>query len=470
MKELLTLSLTGVFIMLADMLNIKRVSFLLVLLGLATTISFCIYDFGIFQRITTMMAFDKYANAFTLVMCGATFLWLLMSEDYFSKMSVSTDRYALVMFILAGGFLMLSFTNLVVLFLGIEILSVSLYVLAGSNKSDISSNEAALKYFLMGAFASGFLLFGMALIYGYTGNLDLERVRYALSTKFATEGINPIVTIGTLMILIGIGFKISAAPFHFWAPDVYQGSPTPITAFMATIVKMVAFAALYRLFANYFAPAMDAWGDVVVAMSVLTLLIGNVSAVMQTDAKRMLAYSSISHAGYMLLAVVSANSESDNSILFYTAAYSVATILGFLVLYIVSEKTGSTSISSFNGLGKKNPVLAGAMTLSLLSMAGIPPLSGFMAKYFIFANAISQGYMGLVLFAIAMSLVGVYYYFKIIIVMYFTEISENIANPDISGTERGKFQTNALQNVLIAISCIALLVLGLFPQLVYNLL
>jgi NADH-quinone oxidoreductase subunit N len=462
MKEILTLSLTGVFIMLADMLNIRRVSFLLVLLGLATTMTFCIYDWGINQGVYGMMRFDKYANAFTLVMCGAAFLWLLMSEDYFSKMAVSTDRYALVMFILAGGFLMLSFTNLVVLFLGIEILSVSLYVLAGSNKSDISSNEAALKYFLMGAFASGFLLFGMALIYGYTGNLDLERVRTALAEKYATEGINPMVTIGSLMMLIGMGFKISAAPFHFWAPDVYQGAPTPITAFMATIVKMVAFAALYHLFAHYLAPAMGAWGDVVVAMSILTLLIGNVSAVMQTDAKRMLAYSSISHAGYMLLAVLSANKDSDNSILFYTAAYSVATILGFLVLYIVSENTGSTSVSAFNGLGKKNPLLAGAMTLSLLSMAGIPPLSGFMAKYFIFVNAVSQGYLLLVLFAIAMSLVGVYYYFKIIIAMYFTENEGN--------TEGGKFQTDVLQNVLIAISCVALLVLGIFPQLVYNLL
>jgi NADH-quinone oxidoreductase subunit N len=462
MKEILTLSLTGVFIMLADMLNIRRISFLLVLLGLATTMTFCIFDWGINQGIYNMMRFDNYANAFTLVMCGAALLWLLMSEDYFNKMPVSTDRYALVMFILAGGFLMLTFTNLVVLFLGIEILSVSLYVLAGSNKSDISSNESALKYFLMGAFASGFLLFGIALLYGYTGTLELERMRAILAENYAKEALSPMVTIGSLMILIGMGFKISAAPFHFWAPDVYQGAPTPITAFMATIVKMVAFAALYHLFAHYLSPAMSAWGDVIVAMSILTLLVGNVSAVMQTDAKRMLAYSSISHAGYMLLAVLSANKDSDNSILFYTAAYSVATILGFLVLYIVSEKTGSTGVAAFNGLGKKNPVLAGAMTLSLLSMAGIPPLSGFMAKYFIFTNAISQGYLLLVLFAIVMSLVGVYYYFKIIIAMYFGEKGEN--------TEGVGFQIQPLQMALIAISCLALLVLGLFPQLVYNLL
>jgi NADH-quinone oxidoreductase subunit N len=457
MKELLTLSLTGIFVMLSDMFNLRKLVFPLVLLGLATTISWCIFDWGYNQMIFRMMQIDNYALAFTVVMCSTALLWLVMSEDYFSKMAVSTDRYALILFAMVGALVMVSYTNMVMLFLGVEILSVSMYVLAGSNKTDLSSNEAALKYFLMGAFASGFLLFGIALIYGMSGSFDLLQIRSAIGK--VTEANNSLLSVGILMILIGLGFKISAAPFHFWAPDVYQGSPTPITAFMATIVKTAAFGSLYRLFITCFPANTNVWSDIVAGMLVLTLLMGNVVAVMQRDAKRMLAFSSISHAGYMLFAVLCLNTDSDNSILFYTAAYSIATILAFTIIYIVSEKTSSTEIRAFNGLAKKNPNMAAAMTISLLSMAGIPPLAGFMAKYYIFANAISEGYLYLVLFAIVMSLVGVYYYFKIIIAMYFHE-----------NTEGGDFKANPLQNILILICSALLLLLGILPQFVYGVL
>ena len=458
MKELLTLSLTGIFVMLADMFNLRKLVFPLVLLGLAMSISFSIYDWGLDLKIFHMMEIDNFALAFNVVMCSTALLWMVMSEDFFSKLAISTDRYALVMFALVGALVMVSYTNMVMLFLGIEILSVSMYVLAGSNKTDLSSNEAALKYFLMGSFASGFLLFGIALIYGVTGSFDLLTIRAAIG-KMADAN-NGLLLVGIIMLLIGLGFKISAAPFHFWAPDVYQGSPTPITAFMATIVKTAAFASLYRLFLTSFLSNTNIWADLVAGMLVLTLFVGNVIAVRQTDAKRMLAFSSISHAGYMLFAVLCLNSNSDNSILLYTAVYSIATILGFNILYIVSEKTGSTEISAFDGLGKTNPNMAAGMTIALLSMAGIPPLAGFMAKYYIFANAISEGYLGLVLFAIAMSLVGVYYYFRIIVAMYFHE----------PRTESGKIKANALQNILIVACCALLILLGILPQLVYNVL
>ncbi len=239
MKELLTLSLTGIFVMLSDMFNLRKLVFPLVLLGLATTISWCIFDWGYNQMIFRMMQIDNYALAFTVVMCSTALLWLVMSEDYFSKMAVSTDRYALILFAMVGALVMVSYTNMVMLFLGVEILSVSMYVLAGSNKTDLSSNEAALKYFLMGAFASGFLLFGIALIYGMSGSFDLLQIRSAIGK--VTEANNSLLSVGILMILIGLGFKISAAPFHFCAPDVYKGSPTPITAFKATIFKKAAF-------------------------------------------------------------------------------------------------------------------------------------------------------------------------------------------------------------------------------------
>lgn len=228
---------------------------------------------------------------------------------------------------------------------------------------------------------------------------------------------------------------------------------------MATVVKTAAIAAMFRLFITSFPSAGNVWQDVIGAMIVLTLLMGNIVAVMQQDAKRMLAFSSISHAGYMLMNVLCANGESDNSILFYTVVYALGSIAAFMVLYLVQKAKGDTMIHSFHGLGKSNPLLAVAMTVGLLSMAGIPPLAGFMGKYYIFSNAISEGYLPLVLFAILMSLVGVYYYFKIIIAMFFTDHSEG-----------EKVQADSLQALLLVLVCVALLVLGILPNLVYNVL
>jgi NADH-quinone oxidoreductase subunit N len=457
MKELLTLSLTGIVAMLADMFDLRGLVKYLAVLGLAATIGFCIFDWGIGQRVFNMMQIDNYALAFTAVICSIALIWCFMSEEYFDKLPVATDRYALIFFILVGALVMVSYTNMVMLFLGIEILSVALYVLAGSQKTDLNSTEAAFKYFLMGSFASGFLLFGIALIYGATGSFDLMQIRSSVGQMQNVQ--SSIIVLGIIMVLVGLGFKISAAPFHFWAPDVYQGSPTMITAFMATIVKTAAFAALYRLLITCFPLISGIWSDVIVAMIVLTLLIGNITAVMQHDAKRMLAYSSISNAGYMLLAVLCSNSESDNSILYYAAAYSLATVVSFLILYIVSKNTGSTDISAFNSLGKKHPLLGLAMALSLLSLAGIPPLAGFMGKYYMFANAISEGYMGIILFAIVMSLVGVYYYFKIIIAMFFAEPHDG-----------NDYKISLQHNVLLVVCCIGLLLLGIMPQWIYGIL
>ena len=455
MKELLTLALTGIFTMLADMFDLRKLVFPLALLGLATTISWSIFDWGLNQKIYGMMLVDNFALAFTIVMSVTALLWFVMSEDYFSNMKAVTDRYSLVFFALTGAMCMVSYTNMVMLFIGIEIMSVSMYVLAGSNKSDMASNESAFKYFLMGAFASGFLLLGIALIYGATGTFDTLGVRAAMG-ELSKSGLT---SVGIIMIIIGMGFKIGAAPFHFWTPDVYQGAPTPITAFMATVVKTAAVASMYRLFITCFPGMGDIWQDVFAAMIVLTLLIGNIVAVMQHDAKRMMAFSSISHAGYMLFSIFLSSTESDNSILFYTAAYSLASIVGFTVIYAVQKARGTTSISAFNGLGKTNPLLAVAMTIALLSMAGIPPLAGFMAKYYIFINAIEQGFMPIVLFAIVMSLVGVYYYFKLIIAMFLHE-----------NTEGGKVEADGLQTLLLIVGCIGLLLLGVLPSLVYNLL
>jgi NADH-quinone oxidoreductase subunit N len=460
MKELLTLSLTGVFTMLADMFNLRKLVFPLALFGLAMTISWSVFDWDLNLHLY-MVQMDNYALGFTIVMCTTALLWFMMSDHFFSKLAVATDRFALVFFALVGAVVMVSFTNLIMLFIGVEILSVSMYVLAGSNKDDISSSESAFKYFLMGAFASGFLLFGIALMYGVSGSFDLLQIRSVIGKG----GNESMVLVGIIMLIIGLGFKVSAAPFHFWAPDVYEGAPTPITAFMATIVKTAAMASLFKLFVTSFPTIADMYRDVFAGMIVLTLLIGNVAAVAQSNIKRMLAFSSISHAGYMLIAVLCGDGESDNAVLFYAAAYSAATIVAFMILYLVSEARGSLTISAFNGLGKSNPLLAVGMTISMLSMAGIPPLGGFMAKYFLFANAISDGYLWLVLFAIAMSLIGVYYYFKVIIAMFFEDV---IARNE--ATEGGVIESDMLQNLLIILGCGILLILGVFPQLVYSVL
>lgn len=463
MKELLTLSLTGIIIMIADMINLRKFSFPIALLGLATTISWCVLNWNhteylvIDGHIDKMIVFDSFANRFTLIMSIIGVLWLMLSENYFEKLPNSTDRYALVMFVLAGAATMVSYSNLTVLFIGIEILSIALYALAGSNKSDLSSSESAFKYFLMGAFASGFLLMGIALIYGGTGSFDLEEIRRAVNPASITN--MGLIKLGVLMLLIGLGFKASAAPFHFWAPDVYQGAPTPITALMATIVKTAAFAAFYRLFSVCFVPVHEVWMDVIAALIVVSLVIGNITAVMQHDAKRMLAYSSISHAGYMLFTLLCMGADSKASLLFYAGIYSLATIVAFTVLFVVQETHQTTSISAFNGLGKTHPALAICMTFSLLSMGGIPPLAGFMAKYYIFSSAIQQGYIGLTLLGIAMSLVGIYYYFKIIIAMYYhTGDADDV-----------KITVSPLQNIVLALGCIALLILGILPQFLHGL-
>ncbi|MFM2268768.1 MAG: hypothetical protein RL757_2209 [Bacteroidota bacterium] len=458
MKELLALVGTGVFTMIADMLNLRKYSFFIVVIGLATAISFSIVDWNKADGVYGMLAMNNFALGFNILMCATALLWFVMSDHYFDENNGATsDQYALIVFSLVGALCMVSYTNMSMLFLGIEILSIPMYIMAGSQKRDLSSNEASFKYFLMGAFASGFLLFGIALIYGVTGSFDLASIASRITQTLGDN--RPMLLLGVLMLLIGLGFKVSAAPFHFWAPDVYQGAPIVVTAFMATIVKTAAFAAMFLLFNACFRPLMGDWSDVVATMIVLTLFIGNITAVLQTNVKRMLAYSSISHAGYMMIAMLSIESpNADSSIFTYSAIYSVATLLAFTVIYIVNEKRNSTDVAAFNGLGRTNPLLAFAMTLAMLSMAGIPPLAGFMAKYFIFVDAIQSGHIGLIVFAISMSLVSLYYYLKVIIAMYFAVPSAKEATPS----------SDLLQNTVLFIGVALLILFGLMPGLLYT--
>jgi NADH-quinone oxidoreductase subunit N len=457
MKALILLSSLGVITLLAEIFSFKKLLYPLVLLGLIATIILNIGDWNaVHNTFYNMMRFDNYAVAFTSVILVVAFLWFVMAEGFFKDETNQTDHYALVLFALVGAVIMVSYTNMAMLFLGIEILSIPMYILAGSNKTDISSNEAAFKYLIMGAFATGFLLFGITLIYGATGSFDLMEIKAAVTTNVGT--LSSIFYVGVLLMLVGMAFKVSAAPFHFWAPDVYQGAPTVITAFMATIVKTAAFAAFLRLFSTTFMSVGHTWMQVVWVMAALTLLVGNITAVVQMSTKRMLAYSSVAHAGYMLLALLAVNNYSNSAILFYTVAYSIGSIATFCIVNIISNTRGMDSVDSFDGLAKTNPLLAFVMTVALLSLAGIPPTAGFFAKYYIFTSAFMAGNQGLVLIAIIASLIGVYYYFRLIIAMYFKK------------TDKESIAVGINHKLLLIVIAIGIIALGLFPDVVIRLL
>ncbi|MBA3663801.1 MAG: NADH-quinone oxidoreductase subunit N [Bacteroidetes bacterium] len=421
MKGLLIISGLGVLAMLAEIFKFKKLLLPIVLLGIvaAYALNFMEWTNGYaISYFSNMIAFDKLGIAFSGIIIATAFFWFILANDYFEEETNVVDHFALVLFALVGALMLTAFSNMTTLFLGIEIMSIPLYVLAASQKKDIKSNEAGFKYLIMGSFASGFLLFGIALIYGASGTFDLMQIREYISANAA--GIPMFFYVGVIMMLIAMCFKVSAAPFHFWAPDVYQGSPTLITALMSTVVKTAAFAAIMRLFLVGFSGVSEVWTGILAGIIALSLIIANFSAAMQSNVKRMLAYSSISHAAFMLM-VVLANIRSNlsvDAILYYSLAYSIGSIAAFGVLYNVT-KNGDENIDAFNGLGKRNPAMALCMTIAMLSLAGIPITSGFFAKYFVFTAMIGSGYKWLLILAVITSAVGVYYYLKVIIAMYF---------------------------------------------------
>ncbi len=454
MKELILISGLGVLALLAGLINGRKFFMPIVLIGLSTNIGFSLADWGSNEMVYGMLKLDNFALAFNIVFSAIAFLWFISAYEYFTDDNNFSDHFALVLFTLTGAFLLVSFTNMITLFLGIEILSIPLFVLVGSNKTKLKSNEAAFKYFLLGSFASAFLLFGMALIYGSTGSFDLAIIS---GTIAKSTSIPPMYFAGMLLMLMSIAFKVSAAPFHFWAPDAYEGAPTNITAYMATVVKTVAFAAFFRLFYSAFGSVHSEYALVLSIMCAITLIVANITAAVQANVKRMMAYSSISHAGFMLIAIFTLNAA--NLLLYYTLVYSISSIIVFTVIKIVKAyNSGNDSINAFKGLLKQNPILAGCLIVALLSMAGIPPLAGFMAKYFMFTTLVSNGYLWLVVIAILTSLVGVYYYFKVIIAVFQKPETEN----DITLSFAHKF--------ILIICALALLVISIVPDMILGVL
>jgi len=409
-----------------------------------------------------MMATDKTSVLFTAVLLLTAFLIMPLSQNYIQdKEAQPAEYYAILLFSLVGAVMMVSYESLLMLFVGIEILSVSMYVLTGANKRNIRSNEAAMKYFLQGSFATGIFLFGVALLYGATGGFSISQIQ---AYMVATKTVSPLLYLGLMITLVGMLFKVSIAPFHFWTPDVYDGAPTLFTAFMSTIVKTAGFAAIFKLLATSFGATYNYWQLSFTILAVLTILVGNLTAVYQQSFKRMMAYSSISHAGYLLLAVTAFNERSTSAILFYSLSYSLATVSAFGVLLLVSAKSHNEEYSSFNGLAKSNPFLALVMTISMLSLAGIPFTSGFFGKLWVFISAFERGLYWAMVVAALMSAVGLYYYFKVVIAMYLKE-------PHTKAKEgEDKVAVSTPYIVALLISTALTIVLGLMPDFVLGLL
>ena len=450
MNALIVLAVSGVVMMFSGILlkqkNVIRVLAitLLFLAIAANTLALCgIQFFNI--RLNGMLNFDRYALLFSNVLMICTFLFFLLSARDMEKVGVHYAEYfALLFFVLCGVVLVSSFSSLLILFLGIEIIAIPLYVLTGSDKRNLKSNEASLKYFLLGAFSTGIMLMGITLVYGSSGTFLLGEL-IPPETKPTT-----LLLAGILLLIFSMAFKVSAAPFHFWAPDVYDGSPTVFTSFMATIVKAAAFIAFIRLFYHGFRSFHESWVFIIAIITVLTLIIGNITAVFQQSVKRMLAYSSIAQAGFMMMVLLAMNTTAMEGLLLYAVAYSLSTIGLFAVLIKMKDYT----FEGFNGLAKYQPLLAGTAVIFLLSLAGIPLTAGFLAKFYMLKAVVLTGsYLWLVITAVVMAAVSVYYYFRVIQAMYFKE------------GEAQSMEISSSFKWIISFVAFLVILLGIFPQL-----
>jgi NADH-quinone oxidoreductase subunit N len=451
MNTLIFTAVSGVLMMFSSfMLGKKdgiRILAMVLLLAVVVVNIAELRGFSLFHINTrNMLVFDRFALLFTLVANLCTFAFFLLSSKDMERVGVNYgDYFALIFFVLSGVVISASFNSLLMLFLGIEIISIPLYILTGSDKRNLKSNEASLKYFLMGSFSTGLMLMGIALIYGATGSFQTE-------TYFPAGKAPVLMTAGMMLLLFSMSFKVSAAPFHFWTPDVYDGAPTVFTSFMATIVKTAAFIAFMRLFQHSFAGMEGQWKLLVAIIVAATLFIGNITAVFQQSVKRMLAYSSISQAGFMMLAVYALNSDAREGLMLYAAAYSLATIGIFAVLVKMNDYT----FEGFNGFAKQQPLVAGTLVIFLLSLAGIPLTAGFLSKFYMLRATINGGSLWLAIFAVLMAAVSVYYYFRLIQAMYFRE-----------GKEQGIVIPQGFKYTLLALATVTIL-LGLFPSLLTN--
>lgn len=463
MGAIITLSVLGILVLYLGLFKAKAALLPATLIGLLVAFGLELYgwDKDAEPLYYGMVIFDHFALSFSMLCIFLTALVLLISKEYFKAISEHiAEYYSLIIFSLLGAVLVCSYHHFVMLFIGIEIMSIALYVLVGIRKKDMASNEASLKYFLMGAFSTGFLLFGIALMYGASGAFDLSGLRdYVLGAP--ADQISPLFFAGILLLLVGLCFKIGAAPFHFWTPDVYDGSPILITSFMSTVVKVASFAGFFRLFSTVLVPLDAFWTPVLLTVVIITLFIGNISAMMQTSFKRMLAYSSISHAGYMLFAILSIGTLSASAILTYATAYSLASVASFAGLILVKRHIGTDQFESFNGLAKRNPWLAVVITISMLSLAGIPLTAGFIGKFMMFGRAMEDYHVVLLVLAAINAVIGVFYYLRVVVHMFFKPQTDK---------STGSITVPLNYRVLFVVSVLLKLLIGIYPDLLIGIL
>jgi NADH-quinone oxidoreductase subunit N len=406
------------------------------------------------QKISTFggtFALDAYAVFFDLLFLFAGMVVVLMSMTYLERTGIPAgDYYGLMVFAITGMIVMASGTDLIVIFLGLEVMSISVYVLAGAWRTQPRSNEAAMKYFLLGAFATGFLLYGIALVYGATGAFRLDQIAAAVPTTPAPK----MLIAGVAMLVVAFGFKVAAVPFHMWTPDVYEGAPTTVTALMAVAVKAAAFAAFVRVFLHGLAGVHADWAMLLWVVAVLTMTVGNVLAIAQHSVKRMLAYSSIAHAGYILVALIAAGHAGGTAALFYLLVYSFMTLGAFGVVAAIGEAgEPNETLDDYAGLGWRRPLLGVTMTVFMLSLTGIPPLAGFAGKLYVFTAAIKEGYYVLAVIGVINSAISAGYYLRVLIAMYLT--------PGAEAPARVPRQPYLLASIVV--SAVLTVLVGIFP-------
>ncbi|MES2429583.1 MAG: NADH-quinone oxidoreductase subunit N [Bacteroidota bacterium] len=402
-------------------------------------------------NLNDMLRFTSFNLTFLSVIFSATLLYFLLNGRDIEKVGTNVSEYfALIFFVLCGVGISATYNTLLTLFLGIEIMSIPLYILTASDKRNLKSNEAALKYFLMGSFSTGIMLMGIAFIYG--GNTQGS---FYIDNIALGEGKMPVmIAVGLVFLLTAMSFKVSAAPFHFWTPDVYDGAPTVFTSFMATIIKAAGFIAFLRLFENVFGKVQPQWQILLAVITAATLLIGNLTAVFQQSVKRMLAYSSIAQAGFMLLAIFALNEYAKEGLVLYAAAYCLASIGLFAILIRMNDYT----IEGFNGLGKRQPLLAVTATIFLLSLTGVPLTAGFLGKFYMLVAVMNDGHQKwLAILAVLCAAISAYYYFRIIQAMFFKDSNE--APSEI-------WDINPRFKALLVITAALIILLGIFPSLI----
>jgi NADH-quinone oxidoreductase subunit N len=457
--HLIVLTVVGFLIVILEGTKQSRaeISFWVALAGVVIVLALTAKQLGMNETtFQGMIQTGGFAAYFAIVFLVVTILTILLSRPFLRRMKMHLGEfYALVIFACLGMMLMAAARDLIIVFLGIELMSICLYVMAGFFRSDLASNESGVKYFLLGAFATGFLLYGIALVYGATGTTSLDALR-----EHAPLHLNDaLFLIGAGMLIVAFSFKVAAVPFHMWAPDVYQGAPTVVTAFMSTGAKAAAFAVFINVFMGSMQFTTGGVQQVIALIAAASMIVGNITAVVQSNLKRMLAYSSIAHAGYMLAGVAAGNPEGQTGILFYVAAYAVMNLGAFGIVSMMEREEGrGLTFDDYLGLSAKRPALAAMMALFMFSLSGIPPLAGFFGKYYVFLAAVKADLVWLAIIGVLTSVISVYYYLRLVVVMYFRTGDAELAE-----------QPSPLAVVAVGLAAILVLQLGLYPSVIVNL-